>query len=149
MDEGDTEVEEGSMQRWHDAEQRLSTEPAAADHEPDFDLLSGLSEEADTDPDFGLDGENVDSATAQHFWGAVVLANVAVAGVSLGVMLIGFRGQWTVGGALILGGLLAGYRTYSVYRRFRADRETEDEADDAGDEPDTDSDASGDESESA
>jgi hypothetical protein len=63
-------------------------------------------------------GGDVPAAVAQNFWAAVVFANVGLFGVSLGAMLIGFRGDWLWGGAAVLVGALALLRTYLQYRSF-------------------------------
>ncbi|WP_435063078.1 DUF7322 domain-containing protein [Halobaculum sp. EA56] len=78
------------------------------------------------------DPESVDPAVQRSFWMAVVYANVALFGVSLGLMLVGFRGQWRWGGAAAVVGVLAGVRVYQTYRAF--ERRREERADgDAGD----------------
>ena len=85
------------------------------------------------------DASSVDPAVQRPFWMAVVYANVALMGVSLGLMLIGFRGQWRWGGAAVVVGLLAGVRVYQVYREFeqrRADRDADDGEDGDVDEDD-------------
>lgn len=75
------------------------------------------------------DASEVDPAVQSAFWKAVVYANVALFGVSLGLMLVGFRGQWRWGGAAVLVGLLAGVRLYQTYRAFR-DRDPDEDGDD-------------------
>ncbi|ESP88391.1 DUF7322 domain-containing protein [Candidatus Halobonum tyrrellensis] len=91
------------------------------------------------DPADGLaDPSSVDSTVSGPFVTAVVYANVALFGVSLGAMLLGFRGQWRWGGAAVLVGLFAAVRTYQTYRSFeagRADRDAgESEAPDSAEE---------------
>lgn len=130
-DEGKTDIEEASMQRWHDAEQRLSTEPDISKDEPDFGLTPSI-DGTEAEPDLSPENIEVGSETSQHFWAAVFLANVALGGVSIGLMLIGFRGDWQVGGVLVLVGLLAGVRVRSVYRQFRDVRADAEEGDVGG-----------------
>lgn len=127
-DEGKTDIEEASMQRWHDAEQRLSTEPDISKDEPDFGLTPSI-DGTEAEPDLRPENIEVGSETSQHFWAAVFLANVALGGVAIGLMLIGFRGDWQVGGVLVLVGLLAGVRVRSVYRQFRDVRADAEEGD--------------------
>jgi hypothetical protein len=62
--------------------------------------------------------DDVPEEVARNFWAAVIFANVGLFGVSLGAMLIGFRGQWFWGGAAFLVGVLALLRTYLQYRSF-------------------------------
>lgn len=129
-------ADEDPLQRWQEAEQRLSTEPQTPEQAPDPGERTETAATPD-EPDFGLEDVEVDSGTARYFWSAVVLANVALAGVSIGLMLIGFRGQWVVGGLLVLIGVLAGLRTRHIYRQFREYR-AERDATDAGDGESTD-----------
>lgn len=82
------------------------------------------------------DATEVDSEIQSAFWGAVVYANVALLGVSLGLMLVGFRGQWRWGGAAVLVGVLAAFRTYQTYRAFRNRDPGEDVGGSSGTEPD-------------
>lgn len=83
---------------------------------------------------------DVDSGTLRAFVVAVIYANVAVLLVALGPMVWYFEGWSRVGPLLLLGGLVAGVRTYQTYRawdRSRDERETaaggneDDEADEA------------------
>ncbi|MFC7136471.1 DUF7322 domain-containing protein [Halobaculum litoreum] len=65
------------------------------------------------------DPSTVDPAVRRSFLTAVIYANVALLGVSLGLMLIGFRGDLRWGGAAVGVGVLAGIRVYQTYRAFR------------------------------
>ena len=92
---------------------------------------------------------DVDSGTLRAFVVAVIYANVAVLLVALGPMVWYFEGWSRVGPLLLLGGLVAGVRTYQTYRawdRSRDERETAEggDVDDEADEADE-SDADGDE----
>ncbi|WP_277553575.1 DUF7322 domain-containing protein [Halobaculum limi] len=92
------------------------------------------------DPSDSLpDPSTVDPHISRSFMTAVLYANVAVLGVSLGAMLIGFRGQWNWGGFAIVVGLLAGVRVYQTYRAFEQWREERD-ADEATEDDDTETD---------
>lgn len=85
------------------------------------------------DPSDSLpDPSTVDPAIQRAFLAAVVYANVALLGVSLGLMLVGFRGDWRVGGASIVIGVLAGVRVYQTVRAFRQ-RDRDQDADEDGD----------------
>lgn len=125
--------EDNPLQRWIDAEERWGNPEGGFGNAPPEDSESASPSESATasQPDgTGEGGETIeiDSRTNRYFWSAVVLANVAIGASSLGLMLIGFRSQWTIGGVLVLFGLLAGIRTYRTYRGFR----------DGGDESETD-----------
>lgn len=86
------------------------------------------------------DSDSVDPAVQRSFWAAVLYANVALMGVSLGLMLIGFRGDLRWGGAAVAVGLLAGVRVYQTYRAF----ERRDGDDDDGTDPEESTGAAGD-----
>lgn len=51
--------------------------------------------------------EEIPRETLRAFLVAVVLAQAGLFGISLGLLLVGFRGQWTIGGSLVVCGLLA------------------------------------------
>jgi len=72
------------------------------------------------DPSDSLpDPSTVDPAIRRSFLSGVVYANVALLGVSLGLMLVGFRGDWRAGGAAVVIGVLAGVRVYQTVRAFK------------------------------
>lgn len=79
------------------------------------------------------DETDVDPEILETFWRSVVLANVALFGISLGPMLIYFRGQWRFGLAAVAIGSIAGFRVYQHYRAFEA-RHTEGDPDDGAEE---------------
>jgi len=92
------------------------------------------------------EGENiaVDGDLAKFFWVTVIYANVAVAGVSVGAMLVAFRGQWIWGGVAVAVGLFALFRTYDLYGTYReqvAGDDPESDAEVAGDDPESDAEA--------
>lgn len=64
-------------------------------------------EESALDADEELRGE---------FWRQVVLFNVALLGVSLGAMLVGFDGRWLFGAGVFAVGAVAFLRGYARYR---------------------------------
>ena len=89
--------------------------------DPETDLVSVPSVGAEeSDPGSKGAGIEADGEIAKFFWVSVVYANLALGGISVGLLLVGFRGQVVVGGAAVGVGLLACYRTYDVYRRYRA-----------------------------
>lgn len=97
-------------------------DPAERWGNPEEDLVSIPEQEipeVENPADRLPDASEADPAVQSAFWKAVVYANVALFGVSLGLMLVGFRGQWRWGGAAVLVGLLAGVRLYQTYRAFR------------------------------
>lgn len=67
-----------------------------------------------TVPDYS--NRDVPQELRREFWTAVVLANIALGGISIGLMLIGFQRRWLFGGGLIAVGLVALVRCLHVYR---------------------------------
>jgi hypothetical protein len=69
------------------------------------------------------------------FWGAVVFLNTALAALSIGSMLVYFRGDWTMGGPALLVGTIAAVFTVRFYlkgkRKLRERDEREDETEDS------------------
>ncbi|MBB6645820.1 DUF7322 domain-containing protein [Halobellus ruber] len=113
-------------------------DPEARWDSPEDDLVSIPSVE-DGDPDAEGAGIEVDGEVAKFFWVSVIYANVALGGVAVGLLLVGFRGRVTVGAIAVAVGLLALYRTYDVYRRYREHVGESNEAGEAerGSDPDT------------
>jgi hypothetical protein len=74
---------------------------------------------------------DVDPELFKTFWASVIFANLALFGLSLGAMLIGFRGNWTVGLVLVAVGTFALVRTWAYYVSFR-DRDGDEDDDRAG-----------------
>lgn len=120
------------------------------DGESDFDLEEPIPDEVeDPIPDEVTDnvdiytpespelpghdtGENleskigeVDEDTLSAFVTCVVLTNVALFGVSLGALLIVFRGAWLWGGGGVVVGVLGGIRAYQRYREWKLSRDGE------------------------
>jgi len=69
-------------------------------------------------PTPSVEEKDVDPEILETFWRSVVLANVALFGLSLGPMLVYFRGWWLWGGAAVALGAVAGLRVYQHYRAF-------------------------------
>ncbi|WP_193570005.1 MULTISPECIES: hypothetical protein [Halorussus] len=111
---------------------------------PEADLLpdepsEGLAPDPPAVPEFSAD--DADPELRRDFWSLVLLFNVALFGLSLGVMLIGFEGRWKVGGGLVTVGAFAFARGWYGYRRA-TDEAGDDETDpteDAVDEADAES----------
>lgn len=75
-------------------------DPGAA---PEADLVPEIPDETDADPEL-----------MRTFWSLVATLNLGLFAVSLGLLLVGVRGQWTAGGAVFALGVgalaLAGHR---------------------------------------
>ncbi|MFC6988160.1 hypothetical protein ACFQJD_04505 [Haloplanus sp. GCM10025708] len=81
-------------------------------------------------PEPTTDEADADAELREAFWFSVVLANVAVAGLALGLMLVYFRGMWIAGGVAVAVGAFALFRVAQHVRAFRerrADGQTADE----------------------
>lgn len=65
----------------------------------------------------------------QEFWAQVLLFNVALFALSLGLMFIGFRGEWKLGGGLVVVGLFAMVRGLGRYRAVKRDPDWVDDED--------------------
>lgn len=65
------------------------------------------------------DASGANPELQRAFWQLVLVFNAAVFAVSLGVILLGFRRDWEIGGALLVGGTVAflyGVRKYREHR---------------------------------
>ncbi|MFC5970177.1 hypothetical protein ACFPYI_02420 [Halomarina salina] len=78
--------------------------------------------EAPTAPEFS--DSNVDEDVAQAFWATVVMANVALFGISVGAMIVYFLGDLQTGGMAILVGVVAALFGYRYYAGFQRDRQS-------------------------
>jgi hypothetical protein len=95
-------------------------DPEARWGAPEDDLVSVPAVEIPgEDADEADAGVEVDGDLAKFFWATVVYANVALAGISIGLLLVAFRGQWGWGGGAVAVGLFALYRTYDLYRTYK------------------------------
>jgi hypothetical protein len=101
------------------------TNPEEADEpwpdEPDeFDPeAAGPQVEIPSVPDPSDADSSVDPAVQQLFWKLVLTFNVALFALSLGPMLVAFRGQWRLGGSVFaLGAVTFGYGL-TKYRQYR------------------------------
>jgi len=123
--------------RWPDEPDEPDPESRWGDPERDLVSVPDVEPEG-LDPGSEGGGVEADPEVARLFWAAVVYANVALGGISIGLLLAGVRGQVRVGGAAVAVGLLALYRTYSLSRthRERATDGTGDDPDDAAEDGD-------------
>lgn len=108
--------------RWGDPEKDLPNVPSVR-----VPTVGNETEETD---EFSAD---VDPEQMRLFWGSVVLANIGVAGVALGAMLVYFRSQWLIGGGAFVFGVFALWRVYAMYsehksRDWASEHENEDDA---------------------
>ncbi|MFC4552229.1 MULTISPECIES: DUF7322 domain-containing protein [Halorussus] len=103
-----------------EAEQRgtdlIPDDPGERFRESDDETL-GL--EVPSVPEFSAD--DADPELRRQFWSLVLLFNVALFGMSLGLMLVGFEGRLKVGGAIFLVGLVAFLRGLRGYRKVNED----------------------------
>lgn len=74
---------------------------------PEDRLLENLPDESEVDPEL-----------FRTFWGVVAAANLGLLAVSLGFMLIGFRGEWRNGGILFFVGVAAFWWGWIKYRSY-------------------------------
>ena len=115
---------------WHRRDLRLADNrglagdgvrpPEARWGDPESDLVSAPSVDIPGEDDESA-GVEIDADLARLFWVTVVYANVALAGIGIGLLLVAFRGQWGLGGGAAAVGLFALYRTYDLYRTYQED----------------------------
>ena len=84
-----------------------------------LDPLSLLDEEFDRSGEFQSSVTELPGEVFWAFLGAVLLAQVGLFAASLGLMLVGFRGQLLIGGSLLAGGTLALGSALALYRWVR------------------------------
>ncbi len=124
-------------------EQRRRTEASPTDTSSDESEANASDAEPESTGALGTPGiiqpiefapDGVPKHVAVAFWTVVVVVNAAILALSLGPLLIFFRGQWLLGGGLfVLGVALSGlaYWRYRQFRREQAERaEAEDENED-------------------
>jgi hypothetical protein len=87
-----------------------------------LDPFSLVAAEEERTGDLDVDVEALGSRTFTAFVAALLLAQVGLFAASLGLMLGHFRGQWTLGGALFLGGAAALLVTVAIVRWHRRQR---------------------------
>lgn len=86
-----------------------------------FDPFSLLDEGSESTGDLQESIQTIPRRTLWAFILAVLFAQAGLFAVSLGLMLIGFRNQWTVGSALVSVGALALVITVVIYRWHQSD----------------------------
>jgi len=64
------------------------------------------------------------------FWASVLFLNVALAALSIGAMLVYFRGDYASGGPALLVGTVAAFATARYYWRVKTGRYSQSDADD-------------------
>lgn len=87
-----------------------------------------------------LEDVDVPGEVAVSFWALVLVANAVVLAVGVGLMLIGFRGDWETGGRLLAAGAILSVYGYYRYRvgTFEVDGDRQAVVDDAETEVDAD-----------
>ncbi|WP_276281017.1 DUF7322 domain-containing protein [Halorussus caseinilyticus] len=107
---------------------------AETDLLPD-DPSEGLAPEPPRVPDTAKNDASPE--LKRQFWSLVLIFNVALFGVSFGLMLVGFERRWQVGGAMVAVGAFAFLRGWRRYRKvtdgFGADGGDNGESEDAHD----------------
>jgi len=73
-------------------------------------------------PDHGLTGpDDMPKSVLRAFWTLVIIAHIGVFGVTVGPMFVYFRGNWRLGGALVLLGVFALAHGLYYYSRLDFD----------------------------
>jgi hypothetical protein len=123
--------------RWGNPEKDLPNIPRVAipGQESDESLESEFDDDA---PEFTVD---IDPEQSRLFWASVVLANIGLAGISLGPMLIYFRGQMLVGAGVTLVGVASLARVYTMYQEYKTHEWSGDDEDASESTDDRDADA--------
>ncbi|MFC4248801.1 hypothetical protein ACFOZ7_18035 [Natribaculum luteum] len=93
-------------------------------HDPETDSLTIPKVDPVEPPEVSTAETDVPSDVLQTFWALVLVLNAAILAVTLGAMLLYFRGETTVGGSLVAGGCLL--FAFSV-RRYRSYQTADDE----------------------
>ncbi|AFK18546.1 hypothetical protein E6P09_07150 [Haloferax mediterranei ATCC 33500] len=113
--------------RWGNPEKDLPNIPRVRIPGEDANTETEETGEDEEVPEFSAD---IDPEAARLFWASVILANIGVAGVAVGAMLIYFRGQTMVGGGLVLLGVGSLVRVYYTHKKFeRGDWSSDDDGD--------------------
>lgn len=71
-------------------------------------------------PEITVDETDVPEAILQHFWLIVIVLNAALLALSLGSMMILFRGMLSTGGALAVGGVVLFGLAFRRYRTLQS-----------------------------
>jgi hypothetical protein len=105
------------------AERELRPDDPAEGLGPEIPEAPSTTTEGLTD----LSNSDIDPELKRQFWSLVLLFNVALFATSLGVMLVGFEGRWTVGGAIFAVGAFAFLRGWRGYKNATSDAESADD----------------------
>lgn len=105
-------------------------EPDPESDLPDYEeqLTSVPEAPAAPDPTENLPDGDVPNYVREYFWRTVLAVDYAIAAVSIGPMLIYFRGDLRLGAAVTTTGVLAFVYSYYLYRAFQATAEGKDDA---------------------
>lgn len=118
-DTGD-DADGSPLERWADIEQPFG-DPEESDLIPEVQSLTA-SEPEEVDPEtLSRDLSNVDPDLLNAFAVCVLLANLGVLLVSVGALIVIFRGQLRIGGGLVGIGSLALLRMWQYYRSHKTD----------------------------
>ncbi|NHN47397.1 hypothetical protein G9464_07285 [Halostella sp. JP-L12] len=69
-------------------------------------------------PSVEMPSDDVPGDLKAAFWTLVIIANGVVLAFSLGLMFIGFRGNWELGGRLLIAAGLLAFLGWRVHRRY-------------------------------
>lgn len=116
---------EGSVEPFDEENENEQTGPQARDMEAELRARTGAGAGGNADDDLS----EVDTETATAFWSAVILVNAGILLMALGPIVYALRGRLFVSLALVVAGVLALVRAYTVYRSFDADDGAEEEED--------------------
>lgn len=123
LDDSEADQSDDSKADWpDDPEADLRPDDPSDGLLPD-DPAEGLV--PDVSPDSAPVTSDADSELQKQFWTVVLLANVALLGLSLGAMLVLFEGRWTLGGAIFGVGAVALARGWLNYREATAGSSTD------------------------
>ena len=98
------------------------------ENDPLEDAFEDPAGGSESDEDLERAFDELSSETLLAFIVVGVLVHVGVFVGALGLMLLGFRGQWLVGGGLAIAGLAALGLAVATYRRYRARKDSESES---------------------
>lgn len=115
-------LEEDESDAWPDEPEEFDPErfgPEIPDSSPTLSESLGAS-------------KDVSDGLFRAFWASVLLLNVALAALSIGAMLLYFRGDYGTGGPVLLIGVVASVATFRYYWGVKTGRYTEEGQSDGG-----------------
>ncbi|ADB61659.1 hypothetical protein Htur_2786 [Haloterrigena turkmenica DSM 5511] len=95
------------------------------ENDPLEDPFEDPAGDSESDEDLERAFAELSSETLLAFIVVGVLVHVGVFAGALGLMFLGFRGQWLIGGGLVIVGTVALGLAVATYRRYRARTESE------------------------